>query len=122
MDGDADRIARLEAEMLEMRAGVARLERLVRVGDFALMARLVAVVGIGRDFTVEALMDAVQAEREDGSQVLAAAISAAVGRGGGQRVRLGLWLAARCDDPLGGVSVLKIGKEGHATVYQLVEA
>ena len=109
------RVATLEAR-------VEQLQRLVRAADFALMALLVAVIGIGVRFSVDAVMEAVNVEREQGSSTLADAIRAAVGRGD-QRIRLGLWLAARQEDPIGRVRTRKVGAtDQHSGLYELIDA
>jgi hypothetical protein len=112
-------VGALKAVVAEDRQRTARLEQLVRAADYALLERLLDVIGPGRSFTVESLIDAAAAAKEDGSSALASAISGVAGRGDGQRVKLGLWLGRLCEEPIGGIGARKLGRVGNATVYQL---
>jgi hypothetical protein len=123
MDGDdtAARLAQAEAKITSLMARFDAVEQLVRAADYQLLQRLADVIG-DRPFTVEALIDAAAAAREDGSSALASAISGVAGRGDGQRVKLGLWLSRLCEEPLGGVGAQKVGRAGNAVIYRLIRA
>jgi hypothetical protein len=121
-DGDtAARLALAEAKITFLMARMDAMEQLVRAADHQLLQRLLDVIG-DRSFTVEALIDAAAAAKEDGSSALANAISGVAGRGDGQRVRLGLWLLRLCDEPLGGIGARKVGRIGNAVIYRLIQA